>query len=104
MKKTERQAGRTETLTQRQMNKKRKTNISVYKQREEDGYTNVKSEGATQEKKRLIEERRRRVTETRCIPSIMLCLSGLGWIHMRVEHRSIRFKSEDGAHMGICRF
>ena len=42
--------------------------------------------------RRLIEERRRRVTETCCIPSIMLCLSGLGWMHMRVERRSIRFK------------
>lgn len=57
MKKTERQAGRTETLTLRRMSTKRKTNISAYKQRERDKYENVKSE-VTKEKKRLIEERR----------------------------------------------
>lgn len=45
MKKTERQAGRTETLTLRQMNTKREGNISAYEQREENGYKNVKSEG-----------------------------------------------------------
>lgn len=42
MKKTEMQAGRTGTLTQRQMNTKGKTN------KEEDGYKNVKSEGNTE--------------------------------------------------------
>lgn len=36
----------------RQMNTKRKTNISAYEQREEDGYKNVKSEGTTDKKKK----------------------------------------------------
>lgn len=49
MKKTEMQASRAGTLTQKQMNTKRKTN-SAYEQREveEDGYKNVKSEGNTE--------------------------------------------------------
>lgn len=65
------QAGRTETLTQRQMNTKRKTNISVYEQQGEDGYKNVKSEGTTERKDWLKSGERRRVTETRCTTSIM---------------------------------
>lgn len=52
MKKTrERQAGRTETLTQRQMNTKRKTNINAYEQQGEDGYKNVKIKGTKEKKK-----------------------------------------------------
>lgn len=54
MKKTERQAGSTETLTQRQMNTQRNKNNSLYEWREEEGYKNVKSNNRG--KKRLIEQ------------------------------------------------
>lgn len=34
-------------------------------------------------------ERRGRVSKTHFVPSIMYCLSDLGWLHMRVQHRLI---------------
>lgn len=45
-------------MTPRHLNTKRKRNISVQQQREEDGYKNVMGEATTEnQKKRLIEER-----------------------------------------------